>query len=247
MTPEPIEVRTAVAATPEQVWEAIATGPGISAWFVPAEVEEREGGEIVQRHAPGDEGVSRGIVTAYEPPERLAYEERFAGEQVVATEFLVEARSGGGCVVRIVTHGLADDEDFRRGLVDGWSQALAVLTLRLERFAGLPAASARVWHRPEGDLDIAWRRVAASFDRDGSRVATGDGAPRLSGVLAAAGPRRLVVRSEDRDAVLSLIAADVGGQGAIVAGLYCYGADAAARAAALEQAWRGWLSGHDRR
>ena len=32
-----------VAGTPEEVWQAIATGPGISSWFVPTEIEERNG------------------------------------------------------------------------------------------------------------------------------------------------------------------------------------------------------------
>jgi uncharacterized protein YndB with AHSA1/START domain len=245
---DPIEVRVAVAATPEQVWEAIATGPGISAWFMPAEVDEREGGEIVQRHAPGDDGVSRGIVTAHEPPERFVYEERFvpepgAEEQVLATEFLVEARSGGGCVVRIVSHGLADDADF--GLVEGWTQALAVLKLRLERFAGLPAASARVWHHPDGDLDAAWRRVAGDLGlagvAEGARATARDGAPALAGVVAAAGPHRAVVRREDEDGVVGLIATDFGGRTAVVADLYCYGDEAGERVAAHEAGWRRWL------
>jgi hypothetical protein len=41
-----IENRIEVPGTPEQVWEAIATGPGIEAWFVPADVEPREGGRV---------------------------------------------------------------------------------------------------------------------------------------------------------------------------------------------------------
>ena len=31
-----------VPGTPEEVWKAIATGPGISSWFVPTEFEERD-------------------------------------------------------------------------------------------------------------------------------------------------------------------------------------------------------------
>ena len=38
-----IEVEVEVPGTPEEVWQAIATGPGISSWFVPAEFEERDG------------------------------------------------------------------------------------------------------------------------------------------------------------------------------------------------------------
>ena len=38
-----VQVEVEVPGTPEEVWQAIATGPGISAWFVPAEFEERDG------------------------------------------------------------------------------------------------------------------------------------------------------------------------------------------------------------
>ena len=30
-----VEVEVEVTGSPEQVWEAIATGPGVSSWFVP--------------------------------------------------------------------------------------------------------------------------------------------------------------------------------------------------------------------
>jgi hypothetical protein len=38
-----VQVEVEVPGTPEEVWQAIATGPGISSWFVPAEFEVREG------------------------------------------------------------------------------------------------------------------------------------------------------------------------------------------------------------
>ena len=36
-----IQVEVEVPGTPEEVWQAIATGPGISSWFVPTEFEEQ--------------------------------------------------------------------------------------------------------------------------------------------------------------------------------------------------------------
>ena len=69
------EVSAEVAATPEQVWELIATGPGISTWFMPATVEPEVGGTITQRHGAGETDVSRGRISAYEPPRRFVYEE----------------------------------------------------------------------------------------------------------------------------------------------------------------------------
>ena len=35
-----------VAATPEQVWDAIATADGISAWMVPTRLDPQIGGEV---------------------------------------------------------------------------------------------------------------------------------------------------------------------------------------------------------
>ena len=50
MAPEheapPVELEAVVAGTPEEIWEAIATGRGISAWLHPTEVEGRAGGRF---------------------------------------------------------------------------------------------------------------------------------------------------------------------------------------------------------
>ena len=39
-----IELSLEVPGSVEEVWRTIATGPGITSWFVPTEVEERAGG-----------------------------------------------------------------------------------------------------------------------------------------------------------------------------------------------------------
>ena len=51
-----VESSIEVPGTPEQVWEAIATGPGFTAWFCPARIEEHEGGVAAFEVAPGWEG-----------------------------------------------------------------------------------------------------------------------------------------------------------------------------------------------
>ena len=38
-----VEIEFDVEATPEQVWQAIATGEGVSSWLMPAELETRDG------------------------------------------------------------------------------------------------------------------------------------------------------------------------------------------------------------
>ena len=49
-----VQAEVEVPGTPEEVWQAIATGPGISSWFVPSEVEERVGGAVTCSFGPGE-------------------------------------------------------------------------------------------------------------------------------------------------------------------------------------------------
>src|SRR6187200_3079862 len=61
-----------VAATPEQVWDAIATADGISAWMLPTRLDPRIGGEV---SFDLDGSNLTGVITDYEPNVRFAYEE----------------------------------------------------------------------------------------------------------------------------------------------------------------------------
>jgi uncharacterized protein YndB with AHSA1/START domain len=111
-----------VTATPEQVWDAIATADGISAWMVPTRLDPQIGGAV-----SFDVGgfSSHGIVTDYAPPRRLAYAEPWpvadhmptadhdlSSLTPIATEFLVESASGGTCVIRIVTSAYGSGADW---------------------------------------------------------------------------------------------------------------------------------------
>src|SRR5467141_2643111 len=107
-----IQVEVEVPGTPEAVWQAIATGPGVSSWFVPAEVEERVGGAVTLHFGPGMDSLA--TITAWEPPVRFAKESKGwgPGAPPVATEWTVEARSGGKCIVRVVQSLFASNDDW---------------------------------------------------------------------------------------------------------------------------------------
>src|SRR5262245_23360154 len=96
-----IQVEVEVPGTLEEVWQAIATGPGISSWFVPAEFEEQGGKPVAVKLNFGPGMESRSVVTAWDPPRLFAREaDGWApGSPPIATEFSVEARAGGVCVV----------------------------------------------------------------------------------------------------------------------------------------------------
>jgi uncharacterized protein YndB with AHSA1/START domain len=189
VTDRRIELSVEVPGTPEQVWQAIATGPGITSWFIPITVEDHEGGEVVFDW--GDFGRQTGRVTAWDPPRRFAYEDET--ERPLAYEWLVEARDGGTCVVRLVNSGFGHGDDWDEqydGMSSGWPLFLESLRLHLEHFADRPAVRTAIpTVMVAGPGAVAWDALC---DRLGVRpdLAVGDrfaptaeGAPTLAGTV----------------------------------------------------------------
>src|SRR3954453_14675001 len=99
-----VQVEVEVPGTPEEVWQAIATGPGISSWFVPPEFEERDGKPVAVKLNFGPGMESSSPVTAWGPPRLFRSEASgwVPNSSPIATEWSVEARAGGTCLVRVV-------------------------------------------------------------------------------------------------------------------------------------------------
>ena len=186
MTARLVRAEIEVPGTPEEVWEAIATGPGIACWFVPAEVDERVGGEIVTHHGPY--GDSRGVVTGWEPPRRFAYEERdwAEGAPPWATEILVEARAGGTCLVRLVSGVFSGGEDWGDDIdatEAGWQFGLENLRLYLTHFAGRRCSHALAVGTAAEPFDARGPpspRRSACTGRPRARASTGRWSPASS-------------------------------------------------------------------
>ena len=249
-----VEMEFLVPGTPEQVWQAIATGPGMSAWFTPTKVDERVGGAIAFDFG---EGTSSGKVTGWEPPVRFAYEEYgWSGEAPpVATEVTVTSHSGDRCVVRMV-HSLfteRDDwDDELEGFETGWPGFFEVLRVYLTNFAGMPAASVRAMaSQPGGDAAL-WSLITEALNLAGVNVGdrreTPSDAPRLAGVVERvhqdAGSRELMLRlDEPADGIAVIGSFSMGDEARGMASLYFYGPDAADTAAAEQAKWTRWLTG----
>jgi uncharacterized protein YndB with AHSA1/START domain len=139
------EVRKEVAldATPEQVWEAIATGPGLTAWFMPMEVDP-----------------DSNMVVAWEPGKRLAIETPPAEDgSTQAFEYLIEARGQGTVLLRFVHSGfLGDDwsDEFESMTAKGWDMYLYTLAQYLTYFAGRPATYVEAEGPPSSANADAW-------------------------------------------------------------------------------------------
>ena len=164
--PYRLEFAVEVPGTPEQVWQAVATAQGMSAWFLPTELEEREGGSL--HFTMGPEMGSDGQVTSWDPPRRIVYEEDWAalmGQEPDAlsplrSEFVVEARSGGTCVVRVTSSGFgtgaAWESEFWDEMGAGWMPYFDNLRLYLTHFPGQGATQLEASASHPGDAQALW-------------------------------------------------------------------------------------------
>ena len=104
-----ISLEAQVDATPEQVWETLATGPGISSWFVG---RTDVAGEVV-RTTFGDDWIPAGTVTARDELHRFAYGTPAAPDgRRIAYEYLIEGRDRATTIVRAVTSGFLPGDDW---------------------------------------------------------------------------------------------------------------------------------------
>jgi uncharacterized protein YndB with AHSA1/START domain len=248
-----IQVEVEVPGTPEEVWQAIATGPGISSWFVPTRSEEREGGEVVSNFGPGMDCPAKIIL--WEAPRRFVAEAPMGppGSPMAATEWIVEARAGGMCVVRVVHSLFASTDEWDNqldGLEQGWPAYFRILRLYLERFKGMPCsalhlvgfsadAEAKAWEKAGGDLGLL--KVA-----QGQKWSTPDGFPRMTGVVDALGKGRhcntLLLRLDTPAPGSAYMGAfTCGGMVMVCMSFYLYGDKAKAAVERDESAWQTWM------
>ncbi|MBW0104890.1 SRPBCC domain-containing protein [Pseudonocardia sp. KRD291] len=170
------DIRTSIAlpATPEQVWQAVATPEGQAAWFMAVPTE------------PDADPSANPAVEIWEPPHRLLVRP----DATMALEYLVEAADGGTAVLRLVHSGVLDPplgvegwgDEFDAMTRAGWDQYFATLREYLTHFPGRAAtyaeaeATGEVWERirdvlgrpdaPGGrvTIDLAGRTLAGEVD-----------------------------------------------------------------------------------
>lgn len=151
-------------ASPEQVWDAIATGPGIDAWFMGhSEVEPKEGGDVT--FSLGD-FTTVGTVTAWEPLKRFAYRsEEGPDGAFMAFDYLVEGRDGGTTVLRMVQSGVLDDnwEAEYDALEKGWNLYLHTIGEYIEHFDGRPSQTVDAHGAQADDEDKAWELLKSGL------------------------------------------------------------------------------------
>ena len=243
-----------VPGTPEDVWQALATGPGISSWFVPTDIEERDGKPVVVNYHFGPGMDTPGVVTACDRPLRFTQEGQgpFPGSPPIATEWTIEARSGSLCRVRIVHSLFASTDEWDNqleGAAGGWSGFLNILRLYLTHFRGQRSAIMQVATPVTSTEAEAWETLTAALGVKGvsvgQRWATPAGVSPLGGVveLITEDPYDGLLRLDKPGPGIAAIGAQTypGGPTTVAMNLYLYGDKAAATVARETPLWEAWF------
>ena len=254
-----VETEVEIQASPEEVWEAIATGPGIKSWFMgmESEFDERVGGEV--RTKMGEEMVPIAKVTAWDPPNHLATEGENAfgpGSPKIAYEWTVEAKEGGKCVMRMVQTLFTEDDTWDTQVGDteaGWPAFFHVLRNYVERHAGEPSGVVQAMGPVSGSKGEAFERLTGALGIEtlangASITCSVDGAPAFSGEVedvVHGRSDRIMIRLEQPFAGTGWIGVGpIAGTMTAIATLYYYGEGAADASARDHAKLAGWLQAH---
>ncbi|MGI5289806.1 SRPBCC family protein [Nonomuraea polychroma] len=187
-----------VQASPEEVWEAVSTGPGIDSWFM-GRTEIADG---VVRTTFGGVALPDSTVTAAEAPRRFAHGGDRAGDgRFVAYEFLIEGRDRGSTQVRLVTSGFLPGDDWQdefEAMSRGMEMYFATLVEYLGHFAGRTATPITEFGPPVRDWPRAWEALYAELGgrpEPGDRVSFGPGP--ADGVVYHLNSQTIGIRTED--------------------------------------------------
>jgi len=232
-------------ATPEQVWEAIATGPGVDSWFMGrTEIEPGEGGTSSLDMTDAMGFVQKSAITAWEPARRLAFREDGPDGAFGAFEYLLEGRDGGSTVLRFVHNGVLAgddwDEEYFESMRAGDLMFLRQLAAYVKHFPGRHASSNLFLVGPAvPDSERVWSRFADALSL--SEIAEGapvrlnvPGLPATEGVVEFLGaPYFVGVRTPHGIHLLVK-----GYRNVLVVGYHGFSEDGKD----IAQAWRSWLA-----
>lgn len=247
------QVEIEVPGTPEEVWKAISTGPGISSWLVPTEFEVRDGKPVAVKTNFGPGMEMTAPVTVWNPPLKWACQIQgpIPDSPPLASEWSVEARQGGTCIVRLVQSLFATTDDWDNQLEAGtvaWVGFLRTLQIYLTHFRGQSSAPMK-WVVPVAGTDAeAWEAAIEALGLKGVNVgqrwSSPPGVPAFSGVVEfyTENPYDALLRvDKPGPGVAALGAFSCGGPSMVALGFYLYGDGAVGTAARETPLWEAWF------
>jgi uncharacterized protein YndB with AHSA1/START domain len=240
-----------VPASPDEVWAAIATGPGIDSWFM-GRNEVKAGAAGTVRTVFG-EYTPELEITDWDPAHRFAYGSGQAPDgRFIAYEFLIEGRAGASTVLRTVTSGFLPGDDWAdefEAMTLGGELYFRTLVEYLTHFAGRFAAPVTAFGPPgtnwSRDRSLLCRALGLAEPAQRGDPVRFTGVTGATGATGATGPADGVVYFVNAHAIGvrtpdGLYRFMRGFAKPVIAAHHLFGADADPDQA--RQAWDAWLS-----
>ena len=231
-----------VDASPEQVWEAIATGPGWDSWFMGRnEIEPGEGGRV--RWSIGG-FTAESTVTAWDPPRHFVSTGTEGPDgSMHQFDYRIDEREGGGSTIRYVHSGMlgGDWEAEYEAMSEGDPMYLAKLAEYVTYFSGRFATpiDAHGPNAPDRERALDTFRRALGLPgpvAEGEQAhLTPEGLAPIDGVIDHVSPSFLGVRSSD-----ALYRFIYGFDGTTMVGHHLFAGGVDQRR--TEEAWASWLA-----
>jgi hypothetical protein len=229
-----LEIEVPLEATPDEVWDAITTVEGLTAWFAPMDP------------APDENGISAdGVVSRWEPGRGYAVQ---AGTS--SYEYVIEAADDDSSVLYFSQTGFQSDdwEVEYEATVRGWDFYFQTLEVYLSDFKGQPATYVVAEGPQWSNTAEAWQKLqdALGISAVGDPVELdlyGDGP--VVGEVDYLGPSHLGIRTDQ--ALLRFHSRHLIGL-SVALGHHYYQRARRAKpvgpedAKRLEDAWQSWLT-----
>jgi hypothetical protein len=209
---------------------------------------------MVSNFGPGMDCPAK--ITSWEALKQFATEGEMGGpgSPTMATEWSIETRAGGKCLVRVVHSLFADTDKWDNqldGLEQGWPPIFRILRRYLESFKGQTSSMAQFMSFSTESDTATWEKFGGELGllkvSPGQKWSTPVGAPQLSGVIDALGEgmhsNTVLVRLDTPAPGTAYIGVfKCGGMAQVYLAIYLYGPNAKSAIESAEPAWQAWIS-----
>ena len=247
-----VRVEVETPGSVEELWQAISTDAGLSAWFTRSIFEigaEGQPERLIVHFGPGIS--SAATLTAWDPPRGFSVtsDEFIPGGPEVATDWKIEEGAGNTCLLS-VEHSLfveSDEYDSHiEGTEAGWPAFFRILQIYMTHHRGQPCTLLELLGATsEGSQ--AWEKTAASLGfaaaKPGERFSAPAGGLNFAGFVDTLPDETEIILHIDKptSGVAHLFVWPLDEKILLSLRFYLYGEDAAEVVANEEPRWRAWM------
>lgn len=247
-----VRVEVETPGSVEELWQAISTDAGLSAWFTRSNFEIGADGqpERLTVHF-GPDFSSAATLTAWDPPRGFSVtsDEFIPGGPEVATDWRIEEVAGNKRLLSVEHSLFVDSDEYDRhieGTEAGWPAFFRILQLYMTHHRGQPCTLLELlWETSEGSQ--AWDKTATALGfsdvEPGERFAAQAGGLDFAGVVDTWPDETEIILHIDKPTtgVAHLFVWPVDEKILLSVRFYLYGKDAAEVVASEEPRWRSWM------